>query len=91
MVEGVLSFAAGFLPRSSPPAGEEATALRPTTDELAPSASTEVAARPADKATSEEESAAAEAAEKGSFSPNSRDAFPPIYSDILYSYCAIKI
>ena len=29
--------------------------------------------------------------EKGSFSPNSRDAFPPIYSDILYSYCAIKI
>ena len=62
MVEGILSFAAGFLPRSSPPAGEDATALRPTTDELTPSASTEVAARPADKVNSEEESAAAEAA-----------------------------
>ena len=66
MVEGILSFAAGFLPRSSPPAGEDATALRPTTDELTPSASTEVAARPADKATGEEasEEGSEEAGEK---------------------------
>ena len=57
MVEGVLSFLDSVLLGSRPPAGEEATALRPTTDQpITPSVSTEAAARPAGQAASEEAS-----------------------------------